>query len=120
MFHGVYEPYVMLLQQHAPFAIHAIGSRPLWINGRGKAGEGKVPEIWNETIFGPWNQTEMIFVTSISWKSHGSRYHGYADDVMFLGFGIEDEKTGGIDIIAGDLLADLNLCKTGPVLNGIS
>ncbi|PBP21258.1 hypothetical protein BUE80_DR007853 [Diplocarpon rosae] len=114
VFHGVYEPYVMLTQQHAPFAIHAIGSKPLWINGRGGPGAGKLPDVYSEDIWGPWNQTEMVFVTSISWKAHGSKYHGFADDVMFLGFGVEDEKTGGIDILAGDLLADLNLCQKVP------
>ncbi|KAH7342367.1 hypothetical protein BKA65DRAFT_290630 [Rhexocercosporidium sp. MPI-PUGE-AT-0058] len=113
-FHGVYEPYVMLFQQHSPLAIHAIGSKPLWIKGRKEAGKGRMPDVYNEQAFGPWNQTEMVYVTSISWKAHGSRYHGYADDIMFLGFGIEDQTTGGIDIVAGDLLADLNLCKTPP------
>ena len=38
---------------------------------------------------------------------------------MFLGFGIEDETTGGIDIVAGDLLADLNLCQTPKKQKGI-
>lgn len=119
-FHSVYEPYVMMMQRHAPFAVHAIGAKPLWISGRGGAGKGRVPKSgWDEATRGPWNQTEMLFVTSISWKAHGARYHGYADDVMFLAFGIEDEKTGGIDILAGDLLADLNFCQLGPSVRDV-
>ncbi|KAJ5051005.1 uncharacterized protein L3040_002871 [Drepanopeziza brunnea f. sp. 'multigermtubi'] len=120
MFHGVYEPYVMMMQRHAPFALHAIGAKPLWISGRGEAGQGKLPaQGWDEAAFGPWNQTEMVFVTSISWKAHGSKYHGYADDTLFLGFGVEDETTGGIDIRASDLLADLNVCEKPPQMRGI-
>jgi hypothetical protein len=109
-FHGVYEPYVMLFQQASPFAIHAIGQKPLWISGRGGHGEGKRPVFYSDD-WGEWNQTEMIYVTSVSWKAQGMKYHGFIDDVMFIGFGIEDERSGGIDVVAGDLLADLGLCS---------
>lgn len=33
-YHGIYEPYLTLFQRNAPFAIHAISQRPLWIHGR--------------------------------------------------------------------------------------
>lgn len=39
--HLIYEPYVMLFDRTAPFAIHGITSKPLWINGRAKQGEWK-------------------------------------------------------------------------------
>ncbi|KAL2422068.1 hypothetical protein ABEF95_007723 [Exophiala dermatitidis] len=109
-YHSVYEPYVMLFKRTAPFEVHAISSKPIWIHGRGKAGEAERPEGAEFQQLAEWNQTEMVYVTSISWKAHGQKYHGYRDDVLFLNFGIEDKRTGGIDIIAGDLLKDVNLC----------
>ena len=107
-FHGVYEPYVMLFQRTAPFAIHAISQKPIWIHGRGKA---KVPDSLVEEERQSWNQTEMFYVTSTSWKKQGQKYHGYIDDELFIAFGIEDSSTAGIDIVAGDLLMDLGLCS---------
>ncbi|KAI1407677.1 hypothetical protein F5Y13DRAFT_174388 [Hypoxylon sp. FL1857] len=90
-FHSVYEPYVMVFRQVSPFQVYGISRKPLWIHGRDA-------------------QNRMFYVTSISWKAHGQRYHGYLDDVLFLGFGIEDRDTAGIDVLAGDLLTDLGLC----------
>ena len=46
----------------------------------------------------------------MSWKDPSRLYHGYLDDVLFLGFGIEDSKTGGIDVLASDLLAAIERC----------
>lgn len=110
LMHSLYEPYIMLFKQEAPFEIHAISKKPLWINGRGLPGSGlKVPGLYPEEDQA-WQQTEMFYVTSMSWKQQGQRYHGYVDDVIFLAFGIEDLKTGGIDILAGDLLQDLGIC----------
>jgi hypothetical protein len=43
----------------------------------------------------------------------GSNIHGFIGDEMFLGFGIEDVRTGGIDIRAEDLLKDMGLCFEG-------
>ncbi|KAI9692328.1 MAG: hypothetical protein M1822_006559 [Bathelium mastoideum] len=106
-FHSVYEPYVMLFKQTAPFEIHAISQKPIWIHGRGL-------EMSHPTIVpGPQTQgqTEMFYLTSMSWKQRGQKYHGYIDDVLFVAFGIEDARTGGIDVLAGDLLADLGLCS---------
>lgn len=57
-----------------------------------------------------WSKTEMMYVTSISWKKHGQKYHGYADDVLFINFGIEDNKTAAIDVLAGDLFMELGAC----------
>jgi hypothetical protein len=52
----------------------------------------------------------MLYMTSISWKSHGQKYHGYIDDTLFLAFGREDSAAGGIDVTARDLLAELGMC----------
>lgn len=102
-FHSVYEPYVMVFRQRAPFEVFAVSSRPVWISGRGTVrGEG-----------GRADTTEMFYVTSIAWKTKGLKYHGYADDVLFLAFGIEDERAAGIDVQAGSLLANLGLCDDG-------
>jgi hypothetical protein len=48
----------------------------------------------------------------MSWKTPGQMYHGYMDDDMFLGFGIEDSVSAGIDIRASDLLQDLGYCSS--------
>ncbi|RDW69939.1 hypothetical protein BP5796_08336 [Coleophoma crateriformis] len=109
-FHSVYEPYVMLFQQKAPFAIHAISKKPIWIHGRGGPGQGTKPPGLPADLASAWNQTEMFYVTSLSWKTQGQKYHGFVDDVMFMSFGIEDSRTAGIDITAGDLLKDMGLC----------
>ncbi|KAF4549275.1 Hypothetical protein D9617_22g066200 [Elsinoe fawcettii] len=98
--HSVYEPYVMLFQQNSPFATHALGSKPLWIHGRKKAGEDTVMQ----------GQSEMMYVTSMNWKANGTRYAGFLDDVVMLGFGIEDRRTAGIDVLAEDLVGELALC----------
>ena len=108
--HSVYEPYVMLFKQSAPFEIHAISTRPIWISGRGTPGNWVKPKtspIGEDVVA---TQTQMMYVTSVSWKERGSKYEGYVDDVLFLAFGIEDADTGGIDVLAGDLLQDLGLC----------
>lgn len=105
--HAVYEPYIMLFQQQAPFAIYGISTKPIWISGRGKPGEWKTPQEHKTS-----DQTQMFYVTSVSWKQAGLGYHGYIDDVVFVLFGIEDNDAGGIDVIAGDLLADMGLCAT--------
>ncbi|KAF7558244.1 hypothetical protein G7Z17_g155 [Cylindrodendrum hubeiense] len=96
-FHGVYDPYVVLFQQRAPFEIHAISQQPIWIHGREKHVERKT--------------SDMFYVTSISWKDRSQGYHGYLDDELFLAFGIEDERAGGIDLLAGHLLENLGLCR---------
>lgn len=96
-YHSVYEPYVMLFQQRAPFAVHAISRRPLWIHGREQHPE--------------FGTADMFYVTSMSWKARGKSYHGFLDDELFLAFGIEDERAGGIDLQAGHLLEDLGLCN---------
>jgi hypothetical protein len=110
--HGVYEPYIVMFQQNAPFAIHAISQRPLWIHGRTKLTKdthAKPYESDPEKEI-PANHTEMFYVTSVSWKTHGQKYHGYLDDPLFLGFGIEDTRAGIMDILAEDLFQDLGFC----------
>ncbi|RAH76238.1 hypothetical protein BO86DRAFT_393579 [Aspergillus japonicus CBS 114.51] len=100
-FHSVYEPYVMLFRQRAPFEVFGVSTKPLWIHGRGSSSVGVEEDQ---------QQSEMLYVTSISWKQAGQRYHGYIDDVMFLGFGREDSHSGGIDVVARDLLDGLGYC----------
>ena len=110
--HGVYEPYVMLFQQSAPFAIHAISQRPLWIHGRGPltSDTHAVHYDNNPDRILPEGHSEMFYITSMSWKTHGQSYHGYIDDPLFLAFGIEDSRPAAMDILAGDLLQDLGFC----------
>ncbi|KAI1377054.1 hypothetical protein F4677DRAFT_417294 [Hypoxylon crocopeplum] len=94
-FHSVYEPYVMVFHQLPPFQVYGLSRKPLWIHGRERVGE---------------EQSQMFYVTSVSWKTRGQKYRGYLDDVLFLGFGIEDQDSAGIDVLASDLLADLGFC----------
>ncbi|KAM5453491.1 hypothetical protein MaudCBS49596_002694 [Microsporum audouinii] len=110
-FHSVYEPYAMLFRQKAPFGLYGISSKPIWIHGRGKEGQGKKPPGLTPEEIRVWNQTEMFYITAISWKTHGQKYHGYIDDVLFISFGIEDGDTGGIDVRASDLLEGLGRCS---------
>lgn len=95
-FHGVYEPYLMVFKQEAPFQIHAISKKPLWIHGRERQPEK--------------DTSDMLYVTSMSWKSRTLKYHGYLDDELFLAFGFEDRSSAGIDVVAGDLIEGLGLC----------
>lgn len=105
-YHSVYEPYVMLFRQNAPFDLYAISSKPFWIHGRKTAEQ-------SEEIAHLKGQTEMFYITSINWKDVGLHYHGYMDDVIMLGFGIEDRLTGGIDVVAADLVQELGMCDGG-------
>ena len=109
-FHSNYEPYVMLWANTAPFSIYGISKKPFWFNGRGGPGKAQRP-----SYIGPeaeWNQTEMNYVVSMAWATRGQTYHGYLDDELFISFGVEDGSTAAIDIEAGDLLTDLNLCSS--------
>jgi len=47
----------------------------------------------------------------MSWKGKEQKYHGYLDDALFLAFGIEDSRSGGIDVTAGELLKGMGLCS---------
>jgi hypothetical protein len=107
--HSVYEPYVMLFEQVSPFSVYGISSKPLWISGRGKPGQWTNATFRTEASLK--NETEMFYVTSMNWRQQGQKYHGYLDDVVFLAFGIEDWTTGGIDVLARDLLRDLAFCE---------
>ena len=53
----------------------------------------------------------------MAWKSREQRYHGYKDDEIMLGLGIEDYASAGIDVVAGDLLQDLGYCDSERVEN---
>ncbi|AEO69074.1 1ba31e93-e3dd-45ea-895f-bbe0d8cf3f1e [Thermothielavioides terrestris] len=94
-FHGEYEPYVVLFRQRAPFELYAISKKPLWFHGR-KRYEGR--------------RTDMFYLTSVNWRDRGVNYHGYLDDVVLLGFGVEDKNSAGLDVVAGDLLVDMGFC----------
>ncbi|GAM89154.1 hypothetical protein ANO11243_071900 [Dothideomycetidae sp. 11243] len=126
-YHSVYEPYVMLFQNQLPFAIHAIGRKPLWIHGRRQATEDMPSAKQASSTNGassddsdspngatPTNQTEMFYMTSMSWKTHGQRYHGYIDDPIFLAFGIEDTKGAVMDVNAEHLVQNLGYCGGTP------
>ncbi|OQO02383.1 hypothetical protein B0A48_11937 [Cryoendolithus antarcticus] len=104
--HAVYEPFVMLFESRAPFQMHGVSAKPLWINGRRENG-----------FSGEWppEQSEMVYVTSMNWKEHGKKYTGYLDDKVMLGFGIEDKATGGMDVTARDLLRGMGYCSESGV-----
>ncbi|KAI6450818.1 hypothetical protein MCOR22_001723 [Pyricularia oryzae] len=93
-FRSSYEAYVVLFRQEAPFALHAVSRRPLWITGRRRAPE----------------RTEMFYITSLNWMRPGQGYHGYLDDVILAGFGIEDARPAVLDVRAEDLFQDMGLC----------
>lgn len=114
-FHAVYEPYVLVFEQAPPFRIHAISTKPFWISGRrsqaAKALSNSEPLIPNHAHANVSYPTEqMMYVTSMSWRDRTQKYHGYMDDVLFIAFGIEDEKTAAIDVAVGDLMSDLGFC----------
>ena len=114
-FHAIYEPYLMLFEQAAPFKIHGISKKPFWIHGRGEgirtAETGHThPFRRNDEDKSSEVKEEMFYITSMSWKNTGQKYHGYMDDVLFVGFGIEDEQPAAIDISAGELLHSLGTC----------
>lgn len=110
--HATFEPYVVLFQRSAPFALHAMAQRPLWVRGRGvltKATGAKQYE-GEEAEAIPPGELESFETTTMSWMMHGQRYHGYLDDPLFLSFGIEDSKSAGADTTAAAILQDLAFC----------
>ncbi|KAK3111966.1 hypothetical protein LTR53_012240 [Teratosphaeriaceae sp. CCFEE 6253] len=111
-FHGIYEPYVILFQSVPPFAVHAVSQRPLWIHGRAPLTKftGSLQYAGRPESDIPAGHTEMFYMTSMSWRGHDQKYHGYLDDVLFLAFGIEDTRAAAIDVKASDLLQDLAFC----------
>ena len=110
-FHALYEPYVMIFEQTDPFQLHAISRKPFWIRGRrGKDSPEGMSVTTSEAPDAVAPNEEMFYVTSVSWKNAGQKYHGYLDDVLFVAFGIEDEQSAAIDVIAEDLMQDLGTC----------
>lgn len=114
-FHAVYEPYILLFEQVPPFKIHAISTKPFWIHGRNvRASQAPLADQPEDTDPFLTNVThtveQMLYVTSMSWKNKGQRYHGYIDDVLFIAFGVEDEETAAIDVVVGDLMQNLGFC----------
>lgn len=100
--HNLYEPYIMIFEQSKPFGIYAISSKPFWINGRGKPGDGATDR--------PASQSQMMYITSMSWKAQSLTYHGFMDDEIMIAFGVEDRAAGAIDVIAQDLIREMHLC----------
>ena len=103
---------MILFKSNAPFAVHAISQRPLWIHGRNNLTKwtGSLQYEGRPESDIPEGHTEMFYITSMSWRGHDQKYHGYADDTLLLAFGIEDTRAAAIDIKAGDLLQDLGYC----------
>ncbi|KAK3495280.1 uncharacterized protein B0T23DRAFT_404030 [Neurospora hispaniola] len=106
-FHSEYEPYVVLFSQKAPgFEVFGVSRKPLWIEGR-KREKGEEGQ----------ERTDMFYVTSVNWRDYhgddeqGAGYHGYLDDVLIIGFGIEDKESGGIDVLAGELVKGIGICS---------
>lgn len=106
--HGQYYGHVVLFKQTAPFELHAVSRKGLWING--KKPLGCETESMLIDGCGPPNHDELFYINSMSWVNHNQTYHGYIDDPLFLAFGIEDVRSGGIDVLAGDILRDLAFC----------
>lgn len=100
--HTYYRPYTVLLRQSPPFAIHAISQRPVWIHGQTMLEDDEGRSV----------QAESTYFASMNWMSHTQKYHGYVDDLLFLGFGFNGSKAhpGAMDLPAGDLLQDLAFC----------
>ncbi|KIW15023.1 hypothetical protein PV08_07810 [Exophiala spinifera] len=107
--HPIYEPYVVLFQQQAPFALHSIAKKPLWIHGRDAFTVYSGALGWDNKIY-PWRHSESFYVSSISWKTHGQKYHGYLDDELFINLGVENTRPSTIDVVAEDVLRDLGSC----------
>lgn len=107
-----YEPHVVLFRQEAPFALHGVSAKPLWIKGRRRvmSPAASPAEEKQEDEGGGHERSEMFYVTSLGWRGAKQRYHGYLDDVLFVGFGIEDKRTAAIDVTAADLLKGLGVC----------
>ncbi|BFZ56553.1 hypothetical protein PYCC9005_003600 [Savitreella phatthalungensis] len=100
-YHALYEPYLFLYSQDAPYELIGMSKRALWIDGRGLTDKPQ----WVE-----FGDTAMFYIVSMTWKTHGNQYHGFLDDEIFLNFGIEDTSAGAIDIKASDLLQCLIKC----------
>lgn len=109
--HLIYEPYLLLFEQDAPFALKAISQRPFWIHGRDVlSSNSSTFQYFGKEATIPEGHTERFSVTGLSWKTHAQRYHGFLDDPILLGLGIEDAQAAGMDVLADDLLQDLALC----------
>ncbi|RMZ13756.1 hypothetical protein D0860_02416 [Hortaea werneckii] len=105
LFHGIYEPYVMLFNPTSPFELHGLSSKPLWYSGRWKSNA-----TWTMDSDPMQEQGDQLFTTSMSWKSKGRKYHGYLDDELFIAMGRGDSASRGLVVLAKDLLQDLAIC----------
>ncbi|KIV93826.1 hypothetical protein PV10_05012 [Exophiala mesophila] len=110
--HALYHPYALIFNATAPFNVLAVSRRALWINGRDMLTRKTDAIYWRlfDDALLPKGHTEMFFVTSINWMTPGSGYHGFIDDDVLVGFGIEDTRSAVIDVKMEDLLQELNWC----------
>lgn len=110
--HALYHPYALLFNATSPFDVRAVSRRALWIKGRDmltRKTDAIYWRIFDDDLL-PKGHTEMFFVTSVNWMTPGSGYHGFIDDDVLVGFGIEDTRSAVIDIKMEDLLQDLTWC----------
>ena len=109
--HEIHEPYLLLFSQTPPFSLAAISQRPFWIHGRDvlSSNSSSIQYSGREAEM-PEGHTERFTVAGMSWKTHGQRYHGFVDDVVLLGLGIEGTRAAGMDVRAADLIEDLAFC----------
>ena len=109
--HAEYFPYILLFQQTPPFAAHAISTKSIWVNGRSRLTNQTPSPYYRMPDDVLPDHSELFFIVSMAWKSRDQSYHGYMDDELMIGFGIEDFLSAGIDVLAGDLLQDLGYCE---------
>lgn len=107
--HAQYYPYLMLFKRNLPFEMHAVSRKSLWIHGK-PLYTNTTDSVLRTGEWVPPGHTELFYVTSMNWKNQGNHYHGFIDDPLFIGFGIEDTRSGGMDVLGGDLLQDLGFC----------
>jgi hypothetical protein len=53
---------------------------------------------------------ELLYVTSMNWKLKDKNYHGFGDDVIFVGFGRDDKYNSMVDVTARELVGDMMVC----------
>jgi hypothetical protein len=53
---------------------------------------------------------ELLYVTSMNWKEKDKNYHGFIDDVIFIGFGRSDRENSMVDVTPRELIGELLMC----------
>ncbi|KAK3358035.1 hypothetical protein B0T25DRAFT_590091 [Lasiosphaeria hispida] len=70
-----------------------------------------VQHKWYYNYHSEYEPYVIVFRERAPFEVRGQKYHGYLDDELFLAFGMEDERGGGIDVRASDLLGEMGLCS---------